>query len=149
MGPHSWFKIPSSIIINPPVLEKKIFDFFFKYERSAIFDIWPKSHEHFRSPPHGRFSWNLASIGTVVSEENMFENVDGRRMPCYTISSHMSYGSANFFLSATRIRNFKTRYISWVMIPKVWQRTDGQAKAICPFNFFEVCGIANNIITEA
>ena len=32
----------------------------------------------------------MSSIGPVVSEEKMFENVDGRRSHWYTISSPMS-----------------------------------------------------------
>ena len=37
-----------------------------------------------------RAIWNLSLIGPVVSEEKMFENVDGRQSDWYTISSPMS-----------------------------------------------------------
>ena len=42
-------------------------------------------------PPASRcYTWNLVRIGFMASEEMSFENVDGHRMPAYTISSPMS-----------------------------------------------------------
>ena len=68
-------------------------------DMAAILVMWPRPFEQtFVSPPQGGSLWNLASIGPVVSEENMFENVDihtyihtyGRRRPAYPISSSVS-----------------------------------------------------------
>ena len=43
----------------------------------ATLVVWPGSFEQVFVPPsHGGSIWNLASIGLVVSEEKMFENVD-------------------------------------------------------------------------
>ena len=43
----------------------------------GIMVIWPRPFEqNFFPPTHGGSIWNLASIGPVVSEEKMFENVD-------------------------------------------------------------------------
>ena len=65
---------------------------------AAILVMWPGPFEQTLVPPsQGGSIWNLASIGPVVSEEKMFENVDikhthtyGRQRPTYTISSQMS-----------------------------------------------------------
>ena len=44
---------------------------------AAILAIWPEPFEQtFVPPSQGGSTWNLASIGPVVSEEKMFENVD-------------------------------------------------------------------------
>ena len=44
---------------------------------AAILVMWPGPFEqNFFPPTHGYSIWNLASIGTVASEEKMFENVD-------------------------------------------------------------------------
>ena len=70
---------------------------------AAILVMWPGPFEQtFVPPSQGVSIWNLSSIGPVVSEEKMFENVDGRRTTddgrtddgrrshWYTISSPMS-----------------------------------------------------------
>ena len=47
---------------------------------AAILVMWPRPFEQTFVPPSlGASIWNLSSIGPVVSEEKMFENVDGRR----------------------------------------------------------------------
>ena len=47
---------------------------------AAILVMWPGPVEQtFVPPSHGGSIWNLASIGPVVSEEKMFENVDVQR----------------------------------------------------------------------
>ena len=44
---------------------------------AVILVMWPVPFEHtFVPPSHGESIRNLASIGPVVSEEKMFENVD-------------------------------------------------------------------------
>ena len=44
---------------------------------AAILVMWPGPFEQtFVPPSQGDSTWKLASIGLVVSEENMFENVD-------------------------------------------------------------------------
>ena len=44
---------------------------------AAILVMWPGPFEQTSVPPfQGGSTWNLASIGPVVSEEKMFENVD-------------------------------------------------------------------------
>ena len=44
---------------------------------AAILDMCLSSPEqNFVSPPYGGLTYNLASIGAVVSGEEMFENVD-------------------------------------------------------------------------
>ena len=46
---------------------------------AAILVMWPGTFEQtFVPPSEGVSIWNLSSIGPVVSEEKMFENVDGR-----------------------------------------------------------------------
>ena len=47
---------------------------------AAILVMWPGPFEQlFVPPPQGGSTWNLASIGPVISERKMFENVDVRR----------------------------------------------------------------------
>ena len=46
--------------------------------------------QFFVPPAYRCYMWNLVRIGFMFSEEMSFENVDGRRMPAYTISSLMS-----------------------------------------------------------
>ena len=63
---------------------------------AANFVMWPRPFEHnFVPPSQGGSKWNLASIGPMVSEEKMFENVDnkhtyGRQRPTYIIGLPMS-----------------------------------------------------------
>ena len=46
---------------------------------AAILVMWPGTFEQTFVPPFlGVSIWNLSSIGPVVSDEKMFENVDGR-----------------------------------------------------------------------
>ena len=46
---------------------------------AAILVMWPGPRKQtFVPPPHGCSTWNLTSIGPVVSEEKMSENVDRR-----------------------------------------------------------------------
>ena len=47
----------------------------------------------FVPPAYRCYIWNLVRIDFIASEEMSFENVDERRMPAYTISSPMSFGS--------------------------------------------------------
>ena len=44
----------------------------------------------FVPPAYRCYIWSLVRIGFIASEEMSFENVDGRGMPAYTISSSMS-----------------------------------------------------------
>ena len=47
---------------------------------AAILVMWPRPFEQtFVPPSYGVSIWNMSSIGPAVSEEKMFENVDGRR----------------------------------------------------------------------
>ena len=65
---------------------------------AAILVMWPGPFEQtFVPPTQGGSIWNLSSIGPVISEEKMFENVDTHTHtyirttePTYTISSPMS-----------------------------------------------------------
>ena len=44
---------------------------------AAILVMWPGPFEQtFVPPTQGGSIWNLSSIGPVISEEKMFENVD-------------------------------------------------------------------------
>ena len=46
---------------------------------AAILVMWPRPFEQTFVPPSKGISiWNMSSIGPVVSEKKMFENVDGR-----------------------------------------------------------------------
>ena len=48
---------------------------------AAILVMWPEPFEQtFVPPSQGGPTWNLASIGPVVSEEKMFENVDNNNI---------------------------------------------------------------------
>ena len=80
----------------------------------AILVMWPRPFEQTFVPPSWRVSiWNLSSIRPVVSEEKMFEIVDGRtrddrrgttdgrRSDWYIISSPMSLKKTLFFLNFT------------------------------------------------
>ena len=73
---------------------------------AAMLVMWPRPFEQLLFPkgPWGCI-WNLVAIGPVVSEEKLFEIVDGRRTdgrttdgrrttkPAYTISSPGAFGS--------------------------------------------------------
>ena len=87
--------ILSFMQIGPAVPEKKIFEGFLPYMGMvAILVMWPGSHmQTFVPPSHGGATWNLTSIGPVVQEEKVFENVNTRhtdKQPCHMISSPMS-----------------------------------------------------------
>ena len=63
---------------------------------AAILVNWPGPFEQtFIPPSQGGSLWNLASIGSVVSEEKMFENVD---IHTYT---HMRTAEAYLFYKLT------------------------------------------------
>ena len=63
---------------------------------AAILVNWPGSFEQtFIPPSQGGSLWNLASIGSVVLEEKMFENVD---IHTYT---HMRTTEAYLFYKLT------------------------------------------------
>ena len=52
---------------------------------AAILVMWPEPFEQtFVPPSQGDSIWNLASIGPVVSEKKMFENVDNTHTHTYT-----------------------------------------------------------------
>ena len=74
-------------------MEKKIFLGFLPYMgMAAILVMWPKPFEQtFVPPSEGVSIWNMSSIGPVVSEEKMFENVDGRRTDGQTPESLVYY----------------------------------------------------------
>ena len=56
---------------------------------AAILFMWPWPFEQtFFPPTHGGSIWNLASIGPVVSEEKMFENVEDR---WHTMEAYLYY----------------------------------------------------------
>ena len=64
---------------------------------TAILVMWPGPFEQIFVPPTpGGCIWNLDTIGPVVSEEKLFEIVDGRRRttePAFSISSPGAFGS--------------------------------------------------------
>ena len=96
LGPCPQCCIPSPKVIDPLVLEKKIFKRFLTYMGvAAILVMWPRPPEQTFVPPiHGGSTWNLALTGPVVLEKKMFEN-GGRRQrtePAYTISSPKGSG---------------------------------------------------------
>ena len=82
-----WTKL---VVLEHPMLHTKIqghrplgsgeedFKRFLPYMgMAAIFVMWPGPFEQtFVPPSQGGSTWNLTSIGPVVSEEKMFENVD-------------------------------------------------------------------------
>ena len=80
MGRSPKCYIPSFVKIGPPVLEKKIFEGF--YHIWAWRPSWSCDLDHLyklsfplpKETPHK----TLALIGQAVSEEKMFENVNGR-----------------------------------------------------------------------
>ena len=100
VGPKSLTLYTSFKLIGLLVPEKKTFEGVLPYmEMAAILVIWREPIEQtFVSPSHWYSTWNLASIGTVVSEEKIFENggdddnadADRRQMHAYTINSSMS-----------------------------------------------------------
>ena len=61
----------------------------------AILVRWPGPFEQTFIPPHppvpGGFTWNLASIGPVVSEEKLFENVDNTHTYIHTNGRQQAY----------------------------------------------------------
>ena len=51
---------------------------------AAILIMWPGPFEQtFVPPSQGGSTWNVVSIGSVVSEEKMFENVQNTRIHMY------------------------------------------------------------------
>ena len=59
---------------------------------AAIFVMWPGPFEQtFFPPSYGDSIWNLASIGSVVSEEKMFENVDNIHTYIQTTEAYLYY----------------------------------------------------------
>ena len=64
---------------------------------AATFVMWPGPFELFFVPPTPEgYIWNLATIGSVVSEKKPFEIVNGRRRttePAYTIGFPGAFGS--------------------------------------------------------
>ena len=95
--------IPSFKVIGLFVLEKKIFKVFTWYGRGDI-GHWPELFEQlFVLPTPGGYTWNLITIGPVVSEEKSFEIVDGRRRrrrttktttdPAYTKNCPETFGT--------------------------------------------------------
>ena len=80
IGPRPQCYIPSHTVIDPLVLEKKIFEGFLLYMGvAAILVMWPGPREQtFVPPPHWGSIWNLTLIGPAVLEKKIFEN-GGRR----------------------------------------------------------------------
>ena len=66
---------------------------------AAILVMWPGLFEQtFLPPSHGDSIWNLASIGSVISEEKMFRvwTTDRRRMDRWRMTeAYLSYKLAN------------------------------------------------------
>ena len=100
--------------------------------RVAILVMWSGPVERTFIPPCKEGStWNLASIGPVVSEEKMFENVDihthGRQRPSYTMSSPVSlrlrWAKLKFFpnIRVSQIYSCHNKQMSHDMTkPKKW-----------------------------
>ena len=98
---------PSPKVTGYLVLEKKIYKWFLPYMGVAaiLVTIWTNFRSCLRfvivvfpGHTHLLFSiWNLSLIGTVILEEKMFENVDGRATVYY--NSPMS----------VRLRSAKTK----------------------------------------
>ena len=62
--------------------------------------MWPGPFEETLVPPsHGGSTWNLASIGSVVSEEKMFKNVDNniRTTEAYPGSGELKMSTRRIF----------------------------------------------------
>ena len=63
---------------------------------AAIVIMWPGPFEQTFVPPSQEGSiWNLASIGPVVSEEKMFENVDIHTIHIWTTEAYLYYKLTN------------------------------------------------------
>ena len=79
--------------ISLSFLKKKIILKFLPYMGMvAILVMWPGPFEQtFVPPSQGGSIWNLASIGPVVSEEKMFENVDNIHTHIWTTEAYLSY----------------------------------------------------------
>ena len=84
MGPRPQCNIPSHKVIDPLVLEKKIFEVFLPYMGvAAILVMCPRFCKQIFVPPsHWGSIWNLALTGPAVLEKKIFENggrtTDGR-----------------------------------------------------------------------
>ena len=63
----------------------------------VILVMWSGPFEQTLTPgSYGVSTWNLSSIGPVVSEEKMFENVDGQKdawVTCILIAHLRAFGS--------------------------------------------------------
>ena len=73
-----FFSCVNHLLLCYGVPEKKIFLRFLPYMGMvASLVMWPGAFEQtFVTLSEGGFMWNLASVGPVLSEEKMFENVD-------------------------------------------------------------------------
>ena len=59
---------------------------------AAILIMWPGPFEQtFVPPSQGGSTWNVVSIGSVVSEEKMFENVQNTHAYIRTTEAYLSY----------------------------------------------------------
>ena len=88
---------------------------------AAMLVMWPRPFEQFFFPKGpGGCIWNLVAIGSVVSEEKLFEIVDRRTMdwqttePAYTISSPGAFGSGELTRGPRG-----PELLTWVYRPKV------------------------------
>ena len=107
---------------------------------TAILVMWPGPFEQFFVPPiPGGYSWNLVTIGLVVSEEKSFEIVDGRRRttePAYTISSPGAFGSGELkrLFSVRECSDDPAAWLTWswhVQMHFSQLITDGWIYVIC------------------
>ena len=102
----------------------------------AILVMWPRcSEQTFVLPTHWGFIWNLVLIGSVFSEEKMFEecgqlwtdrwqNNDESRTTGsgYTKSSHMSLKSCDLTSDAWSRAIFDPRAIIWTILVEIYKK---------------------------
>ena len=94
------------------------------HSNQSFYPVWTKTH--LSVPPAYRcYMWNMEKIRSKASEEMSFKNVDGRRMPAYTIGSRMSL----------RLRWAKNGFIHW-------------NESVCPPILFFLCSpvLLNHIL---
>ena len=110
---------------------------------AAILVMWPGPFEQtFVPPSQGGYIWNLASIGPVVSEEKMFENVDIQHT-----HTHIRTTEAYLYYKLTNEPKGSGELIKLINILKCEQCENGYIKVFV--GTVEICmHDASNVLDE-
>ena len=116
---------------------------------AAMLVMWPRPFEQFFLPKGpGGCIWNLVAIGPVVSEEESFEIVDGRRMmdgrttePAYTISFPGAFGSGELKMwEASAKLEYLKKFLTHKFVKLELLQTNGLSMAAL-FSLWDKTGV--------